>query len=81
MLPTGRQIKAARILLGWEQRYLAKQAGLNPATLSRMESSGSKTVRGHGSSIQAVVEALARSGVEIEEDAIRFKPKGRPRLR
>ena len=79
-IPTGNQVKAARILIGMEQRQLAKQAGLNPATLSRMESSGSKTVRGHGSTIQAVIEALARNGVEIEEDAIRLKPKGRPRL-
>jgi len=58
-------------------RQLAKQAGLNPATLSRMESSGGETVRGQGRTIQAVVDALERHGVEIVEDGPRLKPKGR----
>jgi hypothetical protein len=53
-----------------EQRQLAKQAGVNPATLSRIESSGAKTVRGQGRTVQAVVDALARHGVEIDPMAV-----------
>jgi transcriptional regulator with XRE-family HTH domain len=78
-LPTGRQIKAARILIGIEQRELAKQAGINASTLSRMESSGGKSVRGQGRTIQAVVDALQHNGVEIVEDGLRLKPKKKAR--
>ena len=73
-LPTGRQIKAARILLGIEQRQLAEQAGINPATLSRMENSDDNVVRGQGRSIQAVIDALDRNGVEIYADRLQLKP-------
>ena len=76
-MPTGRHIKAARILLGIEQRQLAKQAGINPATLSRMENSGAEVVRGQGRSIQAVIDALDRNGVEIFADHLQLKPKKR----
>jgi hypothetical protein len=31
--------------------------------------------KGHGRSIQAVVDALATHGVEIEPDGLRMKPK------
>jgi len=34
-------------------------------------------VRGQGRSIQAVVDALGRAGVEIEADGIRVKKKPR----
>ena len=74
-LPIGRQLKAARILAGLEQRQLAAKAGINPATLSRMENSGAKTVRGQGRSIQAVVDTLAAHGVEIEPYGLRMKTK------
>ena len=74
-LPTGRHIKAARILLGIEQRQLAEQAGINPATLSRMENSDDNVVRGQGRSIQAVIDALDRNGVEIYADRLQLKPK------
>ena len=42
-----------------------------------LESAGAKTARGHGSTIQAVVEALAREGVEIVDDGIRLVAKKR----
>jgi hypothetical protein len=42
-----------------------------------MESAGAKTARGHGSTINAVVEALARCGVEISEDGIRLVQRKR----
>ena len=78
-LPTGNHLRAARVLLGIDQRQLAKEAKINVATLSRMESSGAKTVRGQGRSIEAVVTALDRHGVEIYPDRIQLKPKRKGR--
>jgi hypothetical protein len=43
-------------------------AGINASTLSRMEGSGAKAVRGQGRSIESVVHALAKKGVEITAD-------------
>jgi hypothetical protein len=47
----------------------------------RMESSDLETARGTGRSLEAVVEALARAGVEIDGDTIRLLPKPKPRAR
>lgn len=77
MLPTGREIKAARILIGLDQRQLASAAKLNTSTLSRMEQSGAETARGQSRSIQALVDALAKHGAEIVEDGIRLRRKKR----
>ena len=59
--------------------YRADEAGINAATLSRMENSGAKTVRGQGRSIQAVIDALAARGIEIEPDGLRMKPRKKGR--
>lgn len=65
-------------MAGLDQRQLAKKAGIDASTLSRMESAGAKTARGHGSTIEVVIEALARCGVELADDgSIRPIPKKR----
>jgi predicted transcriptional regulator len=74
-LPTGRQIAAARALLGLQQRELAKLAKLDVTTLNRMEGSGPGPVRGQGRSIQAVMDALEKQGVEITPDGVRLASK------
>jgi len=61
---TGQQMKAARALLGIDQRTLAELAGLSLPTIQRMEASGG-TVRGIVESLIKVVEALDRAGVEL----------------
>ena len=67
--------KPRKVLLEIHQRQLAKAAGINPATLSRMENSGKKVVRGQGRSIQSVLDALAKAGVEVHEDGVRIIEK------
>jgi transcriptional regulator with XRE-family HTH domain len=76
-LPTGRQIAAARTLLGLHQKELAALAGLDVTTVNRMEQSGPGPIRGHGRSIQAVMDALERKGAELTADGVRLV--GKPR--
>lgn len=61
---TGGQMKAARALLGIDQKQLADLAGLSVPTIQRMEASEG-TVRGVVESLTRVVEALGRAGVEL----------------
>ncbi|MCZ7598700.1 MAG: helix-turn-helix transcriptional regulator [Gammaproteobacteria bacterium] len=61
---TAPQMKAARALLGLDQRGLAEAAGLSLPTIQRMEGSGGQ-VRGNVESPVRVVEALDRLGIEL----------------
>ncbi|MFT5394112.1 MAG: putative transcriptional regulator [Gammaproteobacteria bacterium] len=58
------QLKAARALLGIDQRMLAEAAGLSVPTIQRMEGSAGQ-VRGNVESLVKVVEALERLGIEL----------------
>jgi predicted transcriptional regulator len=67
---TAAQIRAARSLLGIDQRKLAEASGLSLPTIQRMEASDGQ-VRGNVDSLVKVVEALERAGVEmIAEGAV-----------
>lgn len=61
---TAAQIRAARALLGLDQRDLAAAAALSLPTIQRMEASEGQ-VRGNVDSLVKVVEALERLGVEL----------------
>lgn len=61
---TAPQMKAARALLGLDQRGLAEAAGLSLPTIQRMEGSGGQ-VRGNVDSLVRVVDALDRLGIEL----------------
>ena len=61
---TAAQIRAARALLGMDQRHLAEAAGLSVPTIQRMEGSAGQ-VRGNVESLVKVVEALETAGVEL----------------
>lgn len=61
---TGAQMRAARALLGIDQRELAALADLSLPTIQRMETSEGP-VRGTVESLTKVVEALERGGVEL----------------
>ena len=62
---TPAQLRAARALLGIDQRTLAEQAGVSLPTIQRMEAAGDGYVRGVVESLIKVVEALERAGVEL----------------
>ena len=61
---TSAQMRAARALLGIDQRQLAQHSGLSLPTIQRMEASGG-VVRGNVDSLVMVVEALAANGSEL----------------
>lgn len=61
---TGPQMRAARALLGMDQKALAKLSGLSVPTIQRMEAS-TGNVRGVVDSLIKVVEALDIAGVEL----------------
>ena len=58
------QMRAARALLGIDQRKLAELAGVSLPTIQRMEASEGN-VRGVIDTLTKVVEALDRAGVEL----------------
>lgn len=61
------QLRAARALLGYDQRRLAEEAGLSVPTIQRMEASDG-LIRGNVESLTKLVEALDRAGVELIRD-------------
>jgi transcriptional regulator with XRE-family HTH domain len=63
-LITAPQMRAARALLGIDQRELAKLAGVSVQTIQRMEASNGN-VRGVVDSLTKVVDALNTAGVEL----------------
>jgi transcriptional regulator with XRE-family HTH domain len=57
-------MRAARALLGIDQRALAQRSGLSLPTIQRMESSDG-VVRGNVDSLMKLVEALGAAGIEL----------------
>lgn len=58
------QLRAARAMLGIDQRTLAHMAGVSLPTIQRMESSRGN-VRGTVETLTKIVEALDAAGVEL----------------
>ena len=73
---TAAQLRAARALLGIDQRRLAELAGVSLPTIQRMEGSDG-TVRGVVGTLMKVVEALESSGIELIGDGQASVGQGR----
>lgn len=73
---TGPQMRAARALLGIDQKTLASLAGVSVPTIQRMESSPD-TVRGVIESLTRVVTALEGAGVELIAEQAPSQASGR----
>ncbi len=58
------QLRAARALLGMDQRALAAASGLSLPTIQRMEASDG-VIRGHVESLMKLIAALDTAGVEL----------------
>ncbi|BDW89510.1 helix-turn-helix domain-containing protein [Thalassospira tepidiphila] len=61
---TAGQMRAARALLGIDQKMLAEMSGVSVPTIQRMEASQGN-VRGVVDTLSKVVEALDRAGIEL----------------
>jgi transcriptional regulator with XRE-family HTH domain len=64
---TAGQMRAARALLGLDQRALAELSGLSLPTIQRMEASDG-VVRGNVDSLMKLIHALAAAGIELIGD-------------
>lgn len=73
---TGPQVRAARALLGIDQRTLAELSNLSLPTIQRMEACAG-TVRGNVESLMKVVDALNRAGIELIGDGAESLASGR----
>ena len=73
---TSFQMRAARALLGIDQRTLAAMAGVSLPTIQRMEASEG-SVRGVVDTLVKVVDAFNRAGVELIGEHSRSEDGGR----
>jgi predicted transcriptional regulator len=73
---TSGQMRAARALLGIDQKQLAELSGVSQPTIQRMEASDGN-VRAVVESLTKVVEALERAGIELIGDNARSEGGGR----
>ncbi len=73
---TNAQLKAARALLGIDQRRLAALCGLSVPTIQRMEASDG-VVRGNVDSLMKLVGALEAAGVELIGEGAASQAGGR----
>jgi transcriptional regulator with XRE-family HTH domain len=69
-------MRAARALLGIDQRELAQRSGLSLPTIQRMEASEG-VVRGNVDSLMKLVDALAASGIELIGEGTSSSGRGR----
>jgi predicted transcriptional regulator len=77
-MPSGRQLKAGRILAGLDQSELARLAKVHVTTIVRLEAFEANQVRGQSGTITAVVNALAKAGVDLGENGSLIpRPKGK----
>ena len=73
---TAPQLRAARALLGIDQRRLAEVSGLSLPTIQRMEASDG-VIRGNVESLMKVIEALNAAGIEVIGEGAESKAGGR----
>lgn len=73
---TAGQMRAARALLGVDQKTLAEMAGVSVPTIQRMEASQGN-VRGVVDTLSKVVTALDRAGIELIGEQVPSTALGR----
>lgn len=73
---TAGQLRAARALLGMDQKALAELSSVSLPTIQRMEASEG-VVRGNVDSLTKVIEALRTAGVELIGEGVRSEGGGR----
>ena len=73
---TAAQLRAARALLGIDQKTLADMAGVSLPTIQRMEASDGN-VRGIVDTLTKVIEALNAAGVDLIGENARSDAGGR----
>ena len=71
---TGKQIRAARVLMDWDAEDLAAKTGLNRETIFNIERG---TVQARSASLEKIVSAFNSHRVEfLDGQGVRFRPDG-----
>jgi transcriptional regulator with XRE-family HTH domain len=73
---TASQLRAARALLGIDQKTLAERSRLSLPTIQRMEASDG-VIRGNVDSLTKVVQALDNMGIELIGEGVASGSGGR----
>lgn len=73
---TAAQMKAARALVGMEQKTLAERSGVSLPTIQRMEASNG-VVRGVIETLMKVMGALEAAGIEFINEGMASSDGGR----
>lgn len=73
---TAAQLRAARALLGIDQRQLAELSGLSVPTIQRMEASDS-VIRGNVDSLMKLIAGLESAGIELIGEGAASQAGGR----
>src|ERR1700682_6081780 len=73
---TAAQLRAARVLLGIDQRRLGEMSGLSVPTIQRMEASETM-VRGNVDSLVKLIAAFDAAGIEMIDDGAASSAQGR----
>ena len=73
---TAAQLRAARALLGLDQRALAELASLSVPTIQRMETSDG-VIRGNVDSLTKLITALDGAGIELITEGVASPAGGR----
>ncbi|WP_213774071.1 helix-turn-helix domain-containing protein [Bradyrhizobium sp. dw_78] len=73
---TAAQLRAARALLGIDQRRLAELSTLSVPTIQRMEASEG-VIRGNVDSLMKLIEALNQNGLELIAEGTPSQAGGR----
>jgi transcriptional regulator with XRE-family HTH domain len=73
---TAAQLRAARVLLGIDQRRLAELSGLSVPTIQRMEASETM-VRGNVDSLVKLIAAFDAAGIEMIDEGAASQSQGR----
>jgi transcriptional regulator with XRE-family HTH domain len=73
---TAAQLRAARALLGVDQRELAQRCSLSVPTIQRMEASDG-LIRGNVDSLMKLVDGLRAAGIELIGEGMASQAGGR----
>ena len=73
---TAAQLRAARVLLGIDQRRLAELSGLSVPTIQRMEASETM-IRGNVDSLVKLIAAFEAAGIEMIDEGAVSNSQGR----
>ena len=68
MTATGKQIRAARAMLGWSRETLAERAGVHPRTIAYWEQRADRKHRQGVTAPERMLAALKSAGVEVASD-------------